>query len=52
MSAGNAQDLFEMLTRQGLEDAECHNEGQVEGTLRNLNLSYNPFTAGRKLPSK
>ena len=35
-----------------MEDAECHNEGQIEGTLRNLNLSYNSFTAGLNLPNK
>ena len=48
--------MVKCLKTIGEEDAECNNDGKVRGTIRSLNLSYNPFLRGdehlrRKLDS-
>lgn len=45
----NFKDLCDCLKQIGLRDAEIYNGGIKKGTLRSLNLSYNPCLAPNEL---
>jgi len=44
LTLDNVISLFECLREIGQQDALAFNDGIVQGTLRSLNLSYNPCT--------
>lgn len=43
MSFNNVKELFKCLCSIGLQDAKSYDDGQVRGTIRMLNLSFNPM---------
>ena len=45
LTVTNVKDIFEVLQSRGEDDAMSYNEGIIKGTLRAINLSYNPLYA-------
>ena len=43
LTVSNLKDIFEVLQTRGEDDAMSYNAGIIKGTLRALNLSYNPL---------